>query len=101
MSYLARLKQEISQNGARGELTELTKGASVGFVSTTRGASGDISQNTGDQWREFESLLAIVAPIYNTPAHEYADMREAARQDLSAALVAYREMAKQIESTAK
>lgn len=48
------------------------------------------------QWREFESLLAIVGPAYRTPAHEDAEMREAARNDLAAALVAYRDMAKQI-----
>lgn len=48
------------------------------------------------QWREFESLLAIVGPGYRTPAAEYALMREAAGNDLPAALVAYRDMAKQI-----
>ncbi|MFM7460040.1 MAG: hypothetical protein ACKO15_04270 [Burkholderiales bacterium] len=97
MSYLARLKREISQNGAKGELTELTKGASVGFVGTAQGASGDISQNTGDQWREFETLLAIVAPAYNTPEHEYAEIREAAAGDMAAALETYRSMAAQVK----
>ena len=94
MSYLARLKQEISQNGARGELTELTKGASVGFVGTAQGASRDISQIARDQWQEFESLLAIVAQPHNTPAHEIDEIRETARNDLAAALIAYRLMAK-------
>lgn len=97
MSYLARLKREISQNVARGELTELTKGASVSFVGTAQGASGDISHNTGDQWREFEKLLAIVAPAYNTPAHEYAEIRETAAGDMAAAIETYRSMAKQIK----
>ena len=50
------------------------------------------------QWREFESLLAIVAPAYRTPEHEFAAMREAALNDLPAALVAYRDMARQIEA---
>jgi len=94
MSYLARLKQEISQNVPRGELTELTKGASVGFVSTAQGAFGDISQNTSDRWREFESLLAIVAPAYNTPAHEYAEIRETAAGAFKAALETFTNMAK-------
>ena len=49
------------------------------------------------QWREFESLLAIVGPAYNTPEHEYAEMREAARGDLANALIAYRSLAKQID----
>ena len=97
MSYLARLKQEISQNGARGEPTELTKGASVGFVGTDQGASGDISQITRDQWREFDAALAIVAPAYNTPPHEYAEIREAAGLDIATALISFREMARQIE----
>ncbi len=34
MSYLARLKAEISEKRSPSELTELTKGASVSFVST-------------------------------------------------------------------
>jgi hypothetical protein len=48
------------------------------------------------KWNEFESLLAVVAPAYNTPAHEYDWAREAARGDLDAALVSYRELAAQI-----
>ena len=47
------------------------------------------------RWKEFESLLAIVGPAYRTPTHEYAEMREAARNDLPAALIAYRDMARQ------
>ena len=46
-----------------------------------------------EQLREFESLLAIVGPAYNTPANEYADIREAARRNLQAALECYRLMA--------
>jgi hypothetical protein len=49
------------------------------------------------QWREFESLLAIVAPAYNTPPHEYDEIRAAARLDLASALVAYKAMAKAIQ----
>ena len=48
------------------------------------------------QWQEFESLLASVAPTYNTPAHELDEIRVVARIDLSAALCAYRAMAKQM-----
>lgn len=97
MSYLARLKHEISRNVAGGELTELTEAPFVGFVGTDTPASGDIFQSTRDQWREFESLLARVAPAYNTPVHEYAEIREAAARDLAAALECYRLMAKQIK----
>lgn len=58
-------------------------------------------QHEGIEWLEFEALLAIVAPAYNTPAHEYAWAREAARGDLDAALIAYRLMAKEIEVIGK
>lgn len=53
----------------------------------------------GDQWQELESLLAIVGPTYRTPEHEYADMRAAARGDLDCALVAYRELARQVDAS--
>ena len=48
------------------------------------------------QWREFEVLLAVIGPAYRTPAHEYADMREAARRDLPAALTCYRSLLAQL-----
>lgn len=47
------------------------------------------------QQKEFDVLLAIVAPAHNTPEHEYAVIREAAASDLSAAVSTYRSMAKQ------
>lgn len=50
-----------------------------------------------DHWQEFEMLLAIVAPAYNTASHELDEIRDTARDDLSSALIAYRLMAKQIE----
>jgi len=88
MSYLAKLKREISQNAGRGELTELTKGASVGYVGTERDPSGDISQ--------FEALLAIVAPAHNTPAEQYAEIREAAKGDIAGAIASFTEQARQV-----
>lgn len=97
MSYLARLKHEISRNVAGGELTELTEAPFVGFVGTETPASGDIFQCTRDQWREFEALLVKVAPAYTTPADQYAEIREAATSDLAAAIECYRLMAKQIK----
>ena len=50
------------------------------------------------KWREFETLLAIVAAAYNTPAHQYAELRQVARNDLPAALECYRIMAKQVRA---
>lgn len=52
------------------------------------------------QRREFESLLAIVGPAYNTPAHEYPEIRQAAASDLPAAILAYRTLAKLSEAKA-
>lgn len=53
-----------------------------------------------EQWQEFESLLEIVAPAYNTPAHELDEIREAARNDLASALIAYRVLARQVAANA-
>jgi hypothetical protein len=101
MSYLARLKQEISLKEPRSELTEPTKAPSVSFVSTDYATSRDISCNDSEKRREFELLLAIVAPAYNTPAHELDEIREAARNDLAAALIVYRFMAKEMRGECK
>jgi hypothetical protein len=101
MSYLARLKQEISLKEPRRELTEPTKAPSVSYVSTDSASSRDILKNDGEHWREFESLLEIVAPAYHTPAHELDEIRETARNDLTSALTAYRLMAKEIRTLGK
>ncbi len=53
-------------------------------------------RDSNAQWQVFEALLAIVAPAYNTPAHEVEWAREAAWGDLEAVLVSYREMAAQV-----
>ena len=51
------------------------------------------------RWREFERLLAIVGPSYNTPAHEFDEMREVARQDLNSALTCYADLARNPKRT--
>ena len=53
------------------------------------------------QWRQFEAVLEIVAPAYNTAASELDEIRETARNDLSSALIAYRFMAKEIRTFGK
>lgn len=50
-------------------------------------------------WREFESLLAIVGPAYRTPMHDYAEMRKLAQNDIESALSAYREIVRQIHGS--
>ena len=49
---------------------------------------------------DFERLLEFVAPLYFTPAHEYAEIREAARHDLSAAMECYGALAEKNEEKA-
>ena len=46
-------------------------------------------------WAEFEALLKRVAPYYQTPEHEYIEIREAAAKDIEAALQSYRAMAEE------
>jgi hypothetical protein len=53
------------------------------------------------QWREFESLLEVVAPAHNTPTHELDEIRDTARGDLASALIAYRLLAKEIRTFGK
>ena len=50
---------------------------------------------SGEHWREFEMLLAIVGPTYKTPEDEYAQIRAVAHHDLSGALLSYRVLLKQ------
>lgn len=108
MSYLERLKQislsEFPRRAPPVEPPKLPEGACVGSVST---AKWHVDENnsaqeggTNAQWREFETLLAIVGPAYRTPEHEYAEMREAARSELANALIAYRELAHQVVANA-
>jgi hypothetical protein len=52
------------------------------------------------QWREFESLLAIVGPAYRTPEDQYPLIREVAGLDMFAALLYYRDLAKQVQEHA-
>ena len=82
-------------NSANGEAFEATAYSGLAKLAGLALAT-PLSEN-GEQWREFESLLAIVAPAYNTPAHELEEIRDTARNDLTSALIAYRVMAKQIE----
>lgn len=96
MSYLARLKQQLSPDAVKGEPTKPSKAPSVGFVGSHSAPLRDFS----DQWREFENLLVIVGAAYRTPAHEYAVIREIAKRDLQAALLAFKDLASQIESKA-
>ena len=93
MSYLARLKQQISPDARKAEATKVSKGAFGPFVAPNREPLRDISPTVADQWREFASLLNVVAPAFNTPADEYAEIRQAAFRDLPAAILSFRRMA--------
>ena len=102
-AYLARLKQiEIEKQTHDARNSEPAKGSegpSEGFEGTHT-AFIQKKYVATDQWREFESLLAIVGPAYRTPDHEYAEMRTAARNDLACALLAYRTLARQVAANA-
>ena len=47
---------------------------------------------TDDQMTEFERLLTIVGPAYNTPAEQYPIIRQTAADDIMAALECYRDI---------
>lgn len=93
MSYLARLKRQISPDAPKVEATKVSKAPSVPFVAPVAVPLRDISED----WREFESLLAIVGPAYIVTEAEYELIRDAAMRDLENALYSYRQMAEQIE----
>ena len=93
MSYLARLKQQISPVAPKCEPTKATKAPSVGFVGSLPEPLRDIS----DDWREIEGLLAIVGPACPMSNHEYAELRECARGDLANAITCYRSMAAEMK----
>lgn len=89
--------EQFMRRGIRLELADGDNVRAIGTLNESLRAAikTQKAQIIGElNWREFEALLAIVAPAYNTPAHEYAEMREAARRDLPAAIHAYRDMAK-------
>lgn len=68
--------------------------------SLARLATLALASTTGpnaDDWREFESLLAIVGGAHQFSLEDYILARTAARGDLSDALMAYRELARQTE----
>ena len=76
----------------------LERAAIMGYTAGIERVEAESLALIDIQWREFESLLAIVGPAYRTPEHEYAEMRAAARSDLACALVAYREVARQVDA---
>ena len=86
-------------NSANGDLFEATAYSGLAKLAGLALAT-PLSEN-GEHWQDFESLLEIVAPAYNTPAHELDEIRETARSDLASALIAYRLMAKEVRGDNK
>ncbi|MBC7623528.1 MAG: hypothetical protein H7232_09100 [Aeromicrobium sp.] len=93
----------VDQFTRRGIRLELADGDNVRAIGTLNDSLRSAiktqkAQIIGElQRREFEALLSIVAPAYNTPAHEYAEIREAAAGDMAEAIICFRSMAKQIK----
>lgn len=93
----------IDQFTRRGIRLELADGDNVRAVGTLNDALRAAIKTQKPQIidelkrQEFEALLSIVAPAYNTPAHEYAEIRETAAGDFEAALETFANMVKQIK----
>ncbi len=96
--------EEFSRNGVRLEIEGVDNLRAFSTLSeSVRSAIKARKQELVRelQWREFESLLAVVGKAFRTPPPQYREIRETAGGDLNAALVAYREMAAQIGSLKK
>lgn len=94
MSYLARLKQQISPDALKCEPTKATQAPSVGSVGSLSEPLRDIS----DSWRELESLLAIVAQASNLAPNEVIELHQLARNNIEDALICYRDLVRQINA---
>lgn len=94
----------IEQFTRRGIQLELADGDSVRAIGTLndslRAAIKTQKAQIIDELKrkKFEALFAIVAPAYNTPAQEYAEIWEVAASDLDAALTCFRDMARQVQT---
>ena len=84
-----------SANPANAANDQASKTAQLAKLATL--ALAKRTESDTEAWREFESLLAIVGPAHDTPAHEYPKMRQAAANDLPAAILAFRDMADRIK----
>ncbi len=88
--------EQFTRRGIRLELADGDNVRAIGALNDSLRAAikTQKAQIIGElQRREFEALLSIVAPDYRTPAHEYAEIREAAAGDMAAAIETYRFMA--------
>lgn len=93
MSYLARLKQQISPDAPKCEPAKPSKAPSVGSVCSLSAPVRDISA----QWSEFETLLNAVGAAHQFSPEDCALARFAAYDDLADALMAYRDLVRLIE----
>lgn len=93
MSYLARLKEKISQDAPKPEATKVSKAPFVPFVAPPPAPLRDISLPN-----ELNDLIEKVGRAYNTPPDEYPLIRETAAKDIKAALQSYRIMAKNLDA---
>ena len=94
MSYLARLKQQISPDASKCEPAKPSKAPSVGSVGSVSAPLQDIS----DDWREFEGVLVIVGRANQFSPDDFDLARTAARGNLADALMAYRDLARQTQA---
>ena len=93
----------LDQFTRRGIRLELADGDNVRAIGTLNDSLRSAIKTQKPQIidelkrQEFERLLAIVATDHDTPAHEYAEIRETAAGDFEAAHETFANMAKQIK----
>jgi hypothetical protein len=93
--------EQFTRRGIRLELADGNNVRAIGTLNDSlRAAIKTQKAQIIDELKrqEFEALLSIVAPAYNTPAHEYQQIREVAATDLVAALACFRELARQAQA---
>ena len=91
MSYLARLKEKISQDAPKIEANKGSKAPFLPLLAPTPAPLRDISLPD-----ELDRLIDKVGRAYDTPPDEYPLMREIAAKDVEAALRSFRAMAAEL-----
>ena len=93
MTYLARLKEKISQDAPPPGATKVSKAPFVPFVATAPTPLREIFIPN-----ELDRLIEKVGRAYDTPLDEYQFIRETATKDIQAALQSYRLMVKELNT---
>lgn len=93
MSYLARLKEKISQDAPKSEANKGSKAPFLPLLAPTPAPLRDISMPD-----DLNQLIERVGRAYRTPESEYDEIRLAAMRDLDGALQSYRLIARELDA---